>query len=164
MKKISLTKGKFAIVDNEDYPYLNRFNWIINEGRVRRSDVKVISLTMPSMLIKGKYCCEIMHINNNRLDCRKKNLKVVGHSIVTNKSKHKSNAIYSKYKGVTKNQPNSKKWRAYCGSNEIVIGENGKRKYKRIDLGYFDKEKDAAIAYNEKVRELYGEFAYQNKI
>ena len=26
-KRIPLGKGKFAVVDNEDYPYLSRFKW-----------------------------------------------------------------------------------------------------------------------------------------
>lgn len=37
-------------------------------------------------------------------------------------------------------------------------------KSKNIVLGHFVNEKDAAIAYNEKALELFGEFAYLNII
>ena len=36
--------------------------------------------------------------------------------------------------------------------------------YKNICIGYFDKEVDAALAYNKKAIELHGEFANLNVI
>lgn len=56
----------------------------------------------------------------------------------------------SKYKGVTKVK---NKWVA-------SIGYQNKRYY----LGRFKNEDDAALAYNEKAKELFGEYAYINKI
>lgn len=46
-----------------------------------------------------------------------------------------------------------KKWKAYISV-----------KRKQIHLGYFDDENDAALAYNKKALELYGDYVYLNKV
>ncbi len=56
----------------------------------------------------------------------------------------------SRYKGVVRRGA-YKRWRAR-------IGFNG----KRIHLGDFADEKQAAMAYDDKAAELFGEFAYLN--
>ena len=58
----------------------------------------------------------------------------------------------SKYKGVSWNKPH--------GEWEAKINLDKKRYY----LGYFTNEDDAGRAYNEKAKELFGEYAYLNKI
>jgi hypothetical protein len=45
------------------------------------------------------------------------------------------------------------KWQAYINYN-----------HKRICLGCFDSEEEAALEYNKKAKELFGEFAYINQI
>jgi len=158
MKKIPLTQGKFAIVDDEDYPYLSRFKWGLDQnGNPIRNDTQQ-AIKMVNLLICGN--TEITHINMNRLDCRKNNLLKVTHSQASHRGKRKGTAIYSKYQGVTyeKNHWNTgkakiKPWRAYITCD-----------YKRYWLGWFKTEIEAALVYNKKAIELYGEFAYQNKI
>lgn len=60
----------------------------------------------------------------------------------------------SRYKGVSVRNDNMKKpYRA-----KICINK------KTINIGCFENEKDAAIAYNKKTIELFGEYAYLNKI
>nr|WP_236075035.1 AP2 domain-containing protein [Marinobacter nauticus] len=58
----------------------------------------------------------------------------------------------TKYKGVWL-QPDTGKWGA-------SITKDGKFNY----LGLFEREEDAAEAYNKAASELFGEFAYLNKI
>lgn len=62
-----------------------------------------------------------------------------------------SNSI-SGYKGVSK----------YRGSKEwtVRITKDG----QEISVGFFDSKEDAALAYNKKAKELFGEFAYLNII
>ena len=56
----------------------------------------------------------------------------------------------SRYKGVCWHK-RKKKW---C----VSICKSGKRAY----LGPFDNETEAALAYDQKAKELFGEFAYLN--
>ncbi len=58
----------------------------------------------------------------------------------------------SLFRGVNWNKKN-RKWKAY-------IRPNG----HQVHLGFFDSEKDAALAYNQKANELYGEYALLNDI
>lgn len=58
----------------------------------------------------------------------------------------------SKYKGVHYNKQNSN----WCAS----IAFNG----KKINIGSFKTEVEAALAYNEKAIKFFGEYAYLNKI
>lgn len=158
MKKIKLTQGKHTIVDNEDYPYLSRFNWYLSgDGKYAIRDVqnsrKKTVISMQSLLIKNRKGSLIFHKNNKTLDNRKSNLdsahlKIVIHHRPINKKIGKT----SKYKGVCWDKVN-KKWRS-------TIKFNG----KVHSLGRYFGEKKAAIVYNQKARELYGELAYQNKI
>lgn len=72
--------------------------------------------------------------------------------VINDHIKHIENPIYSKYKGVCRHL-NTKKFRAYIAINK-----------KQIHLGFFEKEIDAAKAYNEAVKKHYGEFANLNII
>lgn len=98
------------------------------------------------------------HINHDILDNRRENLRLATSSQNSqNKLKTRDNTKYSQFKGVCFYAYDGKKlarpWRAY-------IKINGKRQW----LGYFQTEADAALAYNEKAKELFGEFALLNDI
>lgn len=97
------------------------------------------------------------HINRNGLDNRRTNLRLATNQLnrfnskkTEIKNKHKS-AGYSKYKGVVKRSAN-------CWG--VRIGFNNERVY----LGSFPTEKQAALAYNSKAKELFGEFAVLNEV
>jgi hypothetical protein len=58
--------------------------------------------------------------------------------------------MYSNFKGVTKQRGN---WTASITKDEVV--------YR---LGKFPTERDAAVAYNVKAIELFGEYAWLNEV
>lgn len=158
MKKIELTQGRFAIVDDEDYEYLNQFKWCFKKEpnsekgyAVRKEKSKIIHM---EFLILEKHSGLIIdHINIDSLDNRKENLRLCTKAEnCQNRSIRKNSS--SGYKGVFRTK-NSKKnpWRAR-------ITNNG----KRIHLGVFPSKKEAAIAYNEKAKELFGDFAATNNL
>src|SRR6478609_5598332 len=93
----------------------------------------------------------IDHIDNNSLNNKRENLRVTTpHQNSFNKSKQSNTS--SKFKGVSY-YVKLKKYRAYIS-----------HKGKRINLGYYVNEIDAAKAYNTKAIELFGEYANLNPI
>lgn len=165
MKKIPLIKGKFAIVDDEDYKYLIRFHWSISKTGNRDYAIrefyigkKTFILPMWKLIIASDNNKTVIYKNDNSLDNRKSNLFLVPIYVANHKQAKKRRGVNglptSIYKGVcySKSKLGRKKWVA-----DIV--SNGKRFTKN-----FLTEKEAVLFYNEKARELYGEFAYQNKI
>jgi len=89
------------------------------------------------------------HIDGNGLNNRKANLRLCNHS-QNAWNRRPNSGCHSKYKGVYWNK-DKKKWHATISKS-----------YKRIHLGYFDNEIEAARAYDKKAKEFFGEFAYLN--
>jgi hypothetical protein len=94
---------------------------------------------------------EVDHINCNRIDNRKSNLRHATRSQNVRNTIPRTDTS-SKFKGVHWHKA-SKKW-----MTRIYI--NGKRKF----IGSFNNEYDAALAYNAAAAEHYGEFARLNHI
>lgn len=138
MKKIPLTQGKFALVDDGDFEELTRWKWWFDatNGYACRTVWKKSKVYMHRQVLdtpKGKYTD---HINHNKLDNRKHNLRICSQSINMHNSR-KLTGKYSTYKGVSWNK-NRKRWFAQITCN-----------YKHINLGYFNDEKTAHSAYVE---------------
>ena len=97
--------------------------------------------------------------NKNTLDYRKDNLFGVSHGVKVSRRRKvkittRGNIPTSKYKGVCIRRRNG-----------IIVWEARVSKDdKTYYLGSYTSQRDAGRAYNEKARELYGEFAYQNKV
>jgi hypothetical protein len=91
----------------------------------------------------------IDHINGDALDCRRENLQACTHQQNIMKQRHQVTAK-NKYKGVMQFR---NKWRS-----RITI--NG----KTMHLGMFVSAIEAACAYNEKAKELFGDFANLNEV
>jgi hypothetical protein len=91
---------------------------------------------------------ETDHINGNRLDNRRSNLRLVTHQQNQWNRRKKANAT-SKYIGVT---ADSGKWRAR------IHDLSG----RLIGLGYYDKEETAARVYDKAALEMRGEYARLN--
>ena len=157
---ITLTNGKVAIVDDKDYIYLSRFNWVDNNGHPSRN-VNKRSLLMADFIMqrtRGRF--RYYFKNGNTYDLRKKNIELLTFSQVGILLPKCSKICSSVYKGVFWDK-RRKKWVAYIYSPSETV--NNKRIRKHYYLGTFENEWLAAVAYNKKVVELYGNKAYQNK-
>lgn len=152
-KQISLTQGKFALVDDEDYDELMKYKWCFSSGYAIRRMPRPFSKTirMHRIIMKAQKNQEIDHINMDKLDNRRKNLRLCTHpQNHQNILKHKDNK--TGFKGVT------------FYKNRNKFGARIKYNGIEIHLGLFVDSMDAARAYNEKALELFGEFANLNKL
>lgn len=143
--KIPLSKGKYAIVDAADYVKLSKFPWYYGfRGYAMRSKVmrdgsrKTVS--MHREILGALESQEVDHINGDRLDNRRSNLRVISRSA----NLHNRGAYGpSKEKGVSFDVRKNC-WRA-------EIGKNG----KRIWLGYHKTKESARDAYRKASKKLY---------
>ena|ERR1035437_231983 len=156
-QQIPLTKGKFALVDNEDFEKANQFKWFFsNSGyamvhKKYYHSRKQYTIHLSRLIINAPEDKEVDHINGNKLDNRKANLRIATRSQNAMNSKiAKSNT--SGYKGVSWFKRDSK-WRA-----DIRIN------YKSIFLGLFTNKKDAVQSYNQAAKQYFGEFARLNTL
>jgi hypothetical protein len=95
------------------------------------------------------------HIDHDRCNNQKSNLRLATQQQNRFNQKQRQGAL-SQYKGVTRT-PSSriKPWKA-----QIAKTIDGK--LTRFHIGCFATEEQAAIAYDRKARELFGDFAYIN--
>lgn len=162
MKEIELTKGYKAIVDDEDFEYLNQFSWhtrIVKNTQYAKRTIrfpKATTINMHREIMNCPLNMMVDHINGNGLDNRKENLRICTRSNnLMNSSKPKSKAT-SQYKGVHKLKLKNPNWK--CWRSEIRLNK------KAIYVGLFNTEKEAALAYNEAAKKYFGEYAKLNKV
>jgi hypothetical protein len=154
LKKIELTKGKYALVDDSDFEFLSQWKWCAH----------TCGYAVRSMTINGKRKTIYMHrlimglddgsifidhINHNRLDNRKENLRFADSA----QNKHNegiNSANKTGYKGVIYNRF-TKKYQAKIR----VYGQ-------RIHLGSFETAEDAAKAYQEAAIKYHGDYVFRN--
>lgn len=148
-KLISLTQGKFAIVDAEDYEFLMQWKWYCGNGYAIRCENKK-TLGMHRIIMNTPDYMWTDHIDMNTLNNRKSNLRICTPG--QNQHNTKPRRGSSKYKGVYWYK-RDKNWAA-----QITLPSG------RKTIGYYDNEEAAAIAYNHYAILHYGEFARLNVI
>ena len=84
MKKIKLSNGKYALVDNDDFPRLSNHSWHTDRSgyvkRMHNYKDKSSSIYMHRVILGASKGKEVDHINRNKLDNRKHNLRFCTHS------------------------------------------------------------------------------------
>lgn len=158
-REIPLTQGKVAIVDDADFDWLNQWKWFNASKRSPRAARNVPSqhrrqqmIYMHRVIMNASSDQIVDHINGDALDNRRSNLRIATLAENNRNRKRNSTNQSSNFKGVNFHK-RDKRWTA-------SIGHNGQSIY----LGEFDKEIDAAAAYNDAARELFGEFARLNDL
>ena len=158
--KIKLSQGKTALVDYIDYKYLSQWKWHFFDNRyaARKEHIYISpkkygtkTVLMHREIMKLNSSQFVDHKNRNGLDNRRENLRMATRQ--QNQCNQKiRNDNMSGFKGVSWYKSRNK-WLSEIHSNN-----------KKIFIGYFDKLKDAATAYNKKAILLHGEFASLNPI
>lgn len=155
MKTINLTQGKVALVDDHWFDELNKYKWCyVKSGyavRSIRTGKKIKRIWMHRVVNNTPEGSATDHINHNKCDNQESNLRDA--SIQENcMNRHKNTDNSSGYKGVT-----SRKNGKYYEANIKLDG-------KKFYIGNYNNKNDAALAYNKKALELFGEFAFVNVI
>lgn len=140
MKQIILSKGKITLVDDIDYEVLKKVKWHYCNGYASRKVNKKREYMHHFITgVSPSYLKVVDHVNQNKLDNRRKNLRLVSRSVnATNSKMNKRNK--SNIKGVdyyswgTKNT-----WRArYAGKH----------------LGFFATAEEAENAYITRINNV----------
>lgn len=153
MKRISLTQGQVALVDDEDYNYLIQWKWCAKKdrpgkfyaGRTQRHRI----ILMHRVLMNAKKGQEVDHKNGDTLNNRRYNLRLCTSGQNNQNSMSRKNSS-SRYKGVCFSN-HARKW-------QVEITHKGKHHY----LGYYDSEEEAARTYDKFARIYFREFARTN--
>ncbi len=154
-KRIPLTQGRFTIVDDDMFDYLNQWKWHAHKERnnyyaTNGSGHNIGGvIRMHRLIMNAQKGQQIDHCNNNGLDNQRGNLRFCTNSQnLQNARKHKN--CSSRYKGVCWNTGKAK-WQT-----NICINS------KNIIIGRFDSQIKAALAYDKAAQKYFGEFAYLN--
>lgn len=163
MKQIPLTKGQFALVDDEDYQRVIQHKWSasrsingnvfyaktrLKEGRGLQNRIVamhriILGVTDPNI--------HVDHINGIGTDNRRSNLRLCSRS--ENGANRSATRVSSTgYKGV------------YCYNAKYGWVARIVHEGSSVYIGTFPTPEDAARAYNEAALRYHGEFARLNEI
>jgi len=153
---LRLKNGEFTKVDPEDFDYISKFLWRKHKSGYAIRSVRIKGVLQDIFLHriinktpKGYFTD---HINGNRLDNRKLNLRTATRQENNQNSKKSAKKHTSKYKGVHFRK-DIDKWRS-----DITLNR------KTIFIGHFGDERDAALAYDNAAKKYFGEFAKTNQM
>lgn len=148
---IPLTRGKSALVSQQDHAQLSKHSWYCgHRGYAMRSklmpDGARKTVSMHREILKASLGQEVDHINRNRLDNRRENLRIIGHG----DNLHNRRAMgKTKIAGVS--------WDARKGCWRAEISKDGQRHW----LGYHATKEAAERAFQEASKRLYKSKARQ---
>lgn len=151
MKRIKLTQGQVAIVDDDDFEWLSQWNWRAlqhpsGKFRAGRAGPQQAAILMHRLICRAARDEQVDHKNGDPLDNRRSNLRVCTKSEnLCNRGAQKNNT--SGFKGVTWHKLTSK-WMA-----QISV------RSRHIHLGLFSTARAAGRAYKIAARKYHGEFA-----
>jgi len=160
---IHLTRGKFALVDEDLFEELDQRPWHWQaDGRssghaVSGSHGTRVLLHQVVLGVTGK--THVDHQDNNGLDCRRKNLRVAT-KVQNGANREKfigrpGRVFTSKYKGVVNRSkhlsPGAAPW-----LSRIRV------EWRLIFIGRYETEVEAAVAYDAAAIHYFGEFAKTN--
>lgn len=147
-KKVPLTNGQFAIVDDEDFERVSQYNWHGAENNGSTHIYAATKLRMHRLIVDAPPGTMVDHINGDTLDNRRCNLRICTNA--QNQQNTQSRGGSSRYKGVSFN----KKYGKWLGAFMF----EGRHYY----CGYWETEDDAARAVDKKRGEVCGDFASKN--
>lgn len=156
MKQIRLTRGLFALVDDDVFEWASKFKWFAHwrgsafyaartEYSPNGGKCKTISLHRE--ILSAAVGTLVDHKDRDTMNCRRENLRFADRA---GSARNRSPFKGRKFKGVFFRK-DKLRWRAGIGVN-----------WKMIWLGHFDSDIEAAKAYDIAARKHFGKFAVLN--
>lgn len=154
MKAIRLTRGKIALVDDEDYERVNQYKWyayfasntIYARRRPWNKIIKKYSVqSIHRFILNAPKGMEVDHINGNGLDNRKANLRLCT---------RQQNCYNHRVRNTSKSGITGISWDTQTNKWRATITLNG----KMINIGRFVEIEDAINARKKKAFELFSPF------
>jgi len=140
-----------ALVNDEDYEFVNQWKWKRHNGgyacRTSYKDKHFNLILMHQVIIRANKNEEIDHINGNKLDNQRSNLRSVSHSI-NELNKGMSIRNTSGFRGVCWDK-NRCKWMA-----------KSKHNGKMVNLGRYETPKEASQAYQIYIKAVVPQQIY----
>lgn len=154
-----MAQPRYAKVDPGDYERLRKYEWFTTKSTrnfyaIRRAKgtkgKRYTTIYMHHELIKVDEGLLIDHINQDSMNNLRNNLRAATRAQNIRNRKKFPNSTVSKYKGICRDK-NLKKWLA-----RITFEK------KKIHLGCFRDEIEAAKAYDRAAKKYHGDFACLN--
>jgi hypothetical protein len=155
VRQIPLTQDKVALVDDEDFSWLSHFKWNCRQSRGNLYAFSWIDghcISMHRLILNPPREVSVDHKNGDGLDNRRGNIRFATQSQNTANTQRFRKGCSSQFKGVGWIK-SRRKWLAY-------IRKDGQFKY----LGRYRDEIEAARGYDKAATEMFGEFAYTNRM
>ncbi len=153
MKRIAISgingRGKFAIVDDEDFEMVSGLRWFMSpQGYARRrapGTTGNVTLLMHRLINRTADGLQTDHINGDRLDNRRANLRSC------------SAAENAMNRGAAKNNSSGARGVSFIKSHGLFAARIRVRRRLRF-LGYFKTVAEASASYERAAAEAFGAF------
>lgn len=159
-KEIILNQGYTATVDDEDFESVSRFKWCVLNHKRRRYAYCTMQagriggkrlqchMLLHRLIMRPPEGIDVDHKDHDGLNCQRDNMRLATRSQnLQNQRRRRGSSLF---KGVNWNKSRGRWLAQIC-----VEG-------RRIFLGRFSSEIDAACAYDTAARKYFGEFACLN--
>lgn len=158
MRKITLTQGYVALVDDEDFDLVSKYKWRVDKQRYTNyalaHDINdnSKSIFMHRLILEPKKRShEVDHKDGNGLNNTRENIHIVSRS-VNNIRRRVIPGNKTGYRGISIHKR--------TGKYLAKIQCDGKQKY----LGLFTNIADAVVAYEKAGRKLFGNKFLDSKL
>lgn len=162
--EIALKCGNTLVIDKDDWPLIKRYSWRSSLNKKKTSSNRYVrgyahdpitglrrEIAIHRFLLKAPKETLVDHINGNGLDNRRSNLRLCSAEGNARNTRKLADSRSSSYKGVHR-RPN--------GRFHASILDETTRKSRHI--GAYESEAVAAISYDMKALDTFGEFAKTN--
>lgn len=159
MRRVELSSGEFAYCDDQDYELVSAYWWAtvrsgqnlyaVHSRKATNTRAKVSLMMHRLILGVADRRVRVDHIDGNGLNNCRSNLRICTQR--ENLGNQRKRGVTSRFKGVCRYPSKTKPW-------QVKITVN----YRLIHVGNFADEVEAALAYDEAARSVFGQYARVN--